>query len=68
MLREAPGADAEKINGSCPVNVQFSVLDEYEHRRNEAVNTCEPGLEPASPEKLGMLDPLRCNLKHSETF
>ena len=22
------------------VNVQFSVLDENEHRRNEAVNTC----------------------------
>ena len=47
------------------VNVYFSVLDEYERRRNEALLV---GFGAGSPENLRMSDPLRCNSKHSETF
>ena len=31
------GADAEKMNGSCPGKYTFSLLDEYERRRREVL-------------------------------
>ena len=31
------GADAEKINGSCPGKYTFSLLDEFERRRREVL-------------------------------
>ena len=49
----------------CRVYVNFSILEEYEHRRNEAVPV-EFGV--GFPGNLRMSDPLRYNSKHSETF
>ena len=57
------GADAE-INGNCPGNYTFSLLDEFERCMHDQGLTS--GFGASFPENLRMSNPLRYNLKHSD--